>query len=134
MSYSTAACQAPLSSTIFWSLLQFMSTESVILSNHPILRCPLLLFPSIFPSIRVFSHKLALYIRWPEYWSFSISPSKEYSGLIFFRINWYDLLAVQETLNNLLQHHNLTLTSIHEYWKNHSFDSMDLCWQSVYFY
>ena len=78
----------------------------MILSNHLVLCCLLLLLPSIFPSIRVFSHKLALYIRWPEYWSFSISPSKEYSGLIFFRIDWFDLLAVQGTLKSLLQHHS----------------------------
>ena len=73
-------------------------------ANHLILRCPLLLLPSIFPSIRVFSNKLALHIRWPKYWCFSISPSNEYSGLISFRIDWFDLLAVQGTLNSLLQH------------------------------
>ena len=104
----TAACQAPLSSTISQSLLKFVSIESVMLSNHLILRHPLLLLPSIFPSIRVFSNKSALRIRWPKYWSFSysISPSNEYSGLISFRIVWFDLLAVQGTLKSLLQHHN----------------------------
>ena len=85
-----------------------MSIESVMPSNHLILCNPLLLLPSIFPSIRVFSNESFLYIRWPRYWSFSfsISPSKEYSGLICFRMDWLDLLAVQETLKNLLQHHS----------------------------
>ena len=92
----TAACQVPLSSTISWSLLKFMSIELVIPSNHLMLCCPLLLSPSVFPSIRVFSTESALCIRWPKYWSFSISPSKEYSGLISFKIDWFDLLAVQE--------------------------------------
>ena len=104
----TTACQAPLSTTISWSLLSFMSMESVLLSNHLIL-CPSLLFlPSIFPSIRVFSSELAFHIRWPKYWSFSfsISPANEYSGWISFRIDWFDLLAVQGTLENLLQHHS----------------------------
>ena len=89
--------------------------------------------PQTLPASGSFSSESALHIRWPKYWSFSISPSNEYSGLIFFRINWYDLLAVQETLKNLLQHHNSTLTSIHDYWKNHSLDYTDLCWPSVYF-
>ena len=86
-----------------------MSIESVMPSNHLILCCPLLLPPSIFPRIRVFSNESALLIRWPNYWSFSfkISPSNEYSGLISFRIDWFDLLAVQGTLKSLLQHHNL---------------------------
>ena len=86
-----------------------MSIESVIPSNHLILYCPLLLPPSIFPSIRVFSNESALHIRWPKYWSFSfsISPSNEYSGLISFRMDWVDLLAVQGTLKSLLQHHTL---------------------------
>ena len=103
----TAVRQAPLSSTIPWSLLKFMSVESVTLSNHLILCHPLLLPPSIFPSIRVFSNELALRIRWRKYWnfSFSISPSNEYSGLISFRTDWFDL-AVQGTLKSLLQHHN----------------------------
>ena len=91
------------------SLLKLMSVESVMPSSHLILCCPLLLPPSIFPSIRVFSNKSALCIRWPKYWSFSfsISPSNEYSGLIFFRIDWLDLLAIQGTLKSLLQHHSL---------------------------
>ena len=105
----TAAHQASLSFTISWSLLKLMSIESVMPSNHIILCCPLLLLPSIFPSIRVFSNESALHIRWPKYWSisFSISPSDEYSRLLSFRIDWFDLLAVQETLKNLLQHQNL---------------------------
>ena len=99
----TAARQASLSITNSWSLLRPMSIESVMPSYHLILCRPLLLLPSIFPSIRVFSNELALRIRWPKYWSFSfsISPSNEYSGLISFRINWFDLLAVQETLKSL---------------------------------
>ena len=105
----TAACQAPLSSTTSSSLLKFTSSESVMPSNHLILYCSLLLLPSISPSIRVFSNKLALCIRWPKYWSFSfsISPSNEYSELISFRMDWLDLLAVQATLKSLLQHHSL---------------------------
>ena len=104
----TAAHQDPLSITISWSLLKPMSIESVMASNHVILCCPLLLLPSIFPSIRVFSNELALCIRWPKYWSFSfsISLSNEYSGLISFRMDWFDLLAVQGTLKSLLQHHS----------------------------
>ena len=96
-------CSTPGSSVccISWSLLKFMSFEPVILSNHLILCFPLLFLPSIFPSIRVFSNELALRIRWPKYWSFSISPSKEYSGLISFRIDWFDLLAVHGTLKSL---------------------------------
>ena len=89
------------------SLFKPMSTESVMPSNHLILCCPLLLLLSIFPSIRVFSNELALCIRWPKYWSFSISPSNEYSGLISFRIDCFDLLEVQGTLKSLLQHHSL---------------------------
>ena len=115
-------------------------------ANHLILCCPFLFLPSIFPSIRVFSNESVLHIRWPNYWSFSfsISPSNEYSGLIPFRMGWFDLLAVQGTHNSLLHHHNSkasilwhsaffivqTLTSIYDYWKNHSFDQMDLCRQS----
>ena len=107
-------------------------------SNHLILCRPLLLLPSVFPRIRIFSSESALWIRWPKYWSFSfcISPSNDYSGLISFKMDWLDLLAVQETLKSLLQHHSLkasillrsaffmvlTLTSIHDCWKNHSFD------------
>ena len=131
---------ASLSITNSQSLLKLMSIESVMPSNHLILCHPLLLPHSIFPSIRVFSNESALHIRWPKYWSFSFSssPSNEYSGLISFRMAWMDLLAVQGTLKSLLQHHNSsalsflyspTLTSLHDYWKNHSFDQMDLCQQ-----
>ena len=100
----TAACQASLSITNSQSLLKLMSIESVMPSNHLILSCPLLLLPSIFPSIRVFSNESVLCIRWPKYWNFifSISPSNGYSGLISFRMDWLDLLAVQGTLKNLL--------------------------------
>ena len=103
----TAASQASLSFTISQSLLKLMSIESVMPSNHLILCCPLLLPPSIFSSIRVFSNESVLHIRWPKYWSFSfsISPSNEYSGLISFRIDWFDLLAVQGTPKSLLQYH-----------------------------
>ena len=110
---------------------QIHSIEPVMLSNHLILCRPFLLLPSIFLSIRVFSNELALCMRWPKYWSFSFSLSSEYSGLISFRINWFDLLAVQGTLNSLLQDHN-SKTSVlwcsalvqlsHDYWKNHNFD------------
>ena len=104
----TSACQASLPLIISQSLLKLMSTESVMPSNHLILCCPLLLLPSIFPSIRVFCSESALRIRWPKYWSFSfsISPSSEYSGLLSFRMDWLALLAVQETLKSLLQHHS----------------------------
>ena len=104
----TAACQASLFITNSRSLLKLMSIESVMPSNHLILCHPLLLLPSIFPSIRVFSNESVLPIRWPKYWSFSfnISPSNEYTGLISFRIDWLDLLAVQGTLKSLLQHHS----------------------------
>ena len=134
----TAAHQASLSITNSWSLLKLMSIKSVMPSNHFILCRPLLLPPSIFPSITVFSNESVLHIRWPKYWSFSfsISPSNEYSGLISFRMDWLDLLAVQGTLKSLLQHHSSksinslalsflyrpTLTSIHDHWKNHSFN------------
>ena len=103
----TAACQASQSITSSQTLLKLRSIESGMPSNHLILSYPLLL-PSIFPSIRVFSDKSALHIRWPKYWSFSfnISPSNEHSGLIFFRMNWLNLLAVQGTLKSLLQHHS----------------------------
>ena len=132
----TAAYQAFLSITNPWNSLKLMSIKSVMPLNHLILCCPLLLLPSIFPSIRVFSSESALCIRWPEDWSlsFSISPSNEYSGLISFRMDWLDLLAVQGTLKSLLQHHSSkasilrcsalfnspTLTSIHDYWKKTS--------------
>ena len=108
----TAAHQAPLSFTTSWSLLKFMSSESVMLSNHLILCYPLLLLPSIFPSIRLFSNESALHIRWPKYWSFSISPSNEYSGLISFRIDWFDLLAVQGALKSLLQHRSSNASTL----------------------
>ena len=111
---------------------KFMSIELVMPSNHLILCHPLLLLLSIFPSIRVFPSESVLHIRWPKYWSFNftIRPSNEYLGLLSFRIDWFDLLAVQGTLKSLLQHHSSkisilyvpTLTSIHDYWKNHSFD------------
>ena len=132
-----AGHQTSLSFTISWSLLKPMSIELMMLSNHLILCCPLLLLPSVFPSIRVFSSELAFHIRWPKYWifSFSISPSSEYSELISLRIDWFDLLAVQGTLKSLLQHHSskasilrcsgfflVQLTPIHDHWKNHSFD------------
>ena len=115
------------------NLLKLMSMESVMPSNHLILCCPLLFPPSIIPSIRDFSNESVLCIRWPKYWrfSFNMSPSNEYSRLISFRMDWLDLLAVQGTLKSLLQHHSSktsivlyspTLTSIHNYWKNHSFD------------
>ena len=134
----TAAHQASLSITNSRSLFKFMSIESVMLSNHLILCCPLLLLPSIFPSIGVFSSESALHIRWPKYWSFSfnISPSNEYSGLISFSIDWLNLFAVQGTLKSLLQHHSskasIPQSSVffidhlsHPYMtigKNHSFD------------
>ena len=138
-------CQTSLSITNCQSLPKPMSTESVIPSSDLTLCCQLLLLPSIFPSIRVFSNEAVLHIRWPKYWSlsFSISPSNEHPGLISFRMGWLDLLAVQGTLKSLLQHlsskasipwHSAffispTLTSIHDYWKSQSFDYMDLCWQ-----
>ena len=140
----TAACQASLSITKSKSLLNLRSIEPVISSNHLSLCRPLFL-PSIFPSIRVFSNEWVLHIRWPKYWrfSFSISPSNEYSGLISFRLDWLDLLSVQGTLKSLPQHHSLKasvlwcsaffmvqLISVHDYWKNHSFNCMDLCRQS----
>ena len=104
----TAACQASLNFTISLSLLKLMSIKSVMPSNHLVLYRLLLLLPSIFPSIRVFSSESVFHIRWPKYWrfSFSISPSKEYSGLISFRIDWLGLLAVQGTLKSFLQHHS----------------------------
>ena len=104
----TVACQASLAITNSWSLLRFMSIESVMPSNHLIRCCPLLLPPSIFPRIRIFSNQSALHIRWPKYlnFSFSISPSNEYSGLTSFRMDWLDLLAGQGTLKSLLQHHS----------------------------
>ena len=111
----TAALQASLTTTNSRSLLKLMSIESVMPSNRLILCCPLLIPPSIFPSIRVFSDESLLHIRWPNYWSFSfsISPSNEYSGLISFRMDWLDLLAVQGTLKSLLQHHSSKASVLH---------------------
>ena len=143
----TAVRQASLFFTISWSLLKLRPTELVMPSSHLILCHPLLLLPSIFPSIRVFSNEVALPIRWPKYWnfSFSISPSSEYSGFISFRIGWFDLLAVQGTLRSCLQQpqfksinslalnllYRPTLISIYDSWENHSFDYPDLCQQSM---
>ena len=133
----TAARQASLSITNSWSLPKFTSIELVMPSNHLILCRPFLLPPSIFPSIRVFSNESAVRIRWPRYWSFSfsISPSNEHSGLSSFRMDWFDLLAVQGTLkspptpqfksinsSSLSFLYSPTLTSIHDYWKNNSLD------------
>ena len=111
---SVAEHQASLSFTISQSLLRFMFIQSVMLLNHLLLFYPLLLRPSIFPSIRVFSNESALRISWPKYWSFifSISPSSEYSGLISFRIDWFDLLAVYGILKSLLKHHNLKTSNL----------------------
>ena len=136
----TAARQASLSITNSRSLLKLMSIESVMPSNRLILCHPLLLLPSIFPSIRVFSNELALSISWPKYWSFSfnISPSNESSGLIPFRIDWFALLAVQGTLKSLVQQpqfrsisslafsllYGPTLTSTHDYWKNYKVNNI----------
>ena len=110
----TAACQASLSITNAWSLPKLMSIESVMPSNHLILCCPLLLLLSILPRIRVFSNEPALHIRWTKNWSFSfnISPSNEHPGLISFRMDWLDLLAVQGTLKSLLQHHSSKASSL----------------------
>ena len=134
----TAACQASLSFTISWSLLKLMSIELMMPSKHLFLCHPLLLLPSIFPTIRIFSSESALGIRWPNCWrfNFSVTPSNEYSGLGSFRMDWLDLLAAQGTLKGLLPHHSSkasilqcsaflygpTLTSIHDSWINHSFD------------
>ena len=133
-----------LSFTISQSLLKLMSIEFMMPSNHVILFHPLFLLLSIFPNIRVFSNESALHIRWPKYWSFSfsISPSNEYSGLISFRIDWFDLLIVQGTFKSLLRHHSskasirwhsaffmVQLSQPYYYWENHSFDYMDLCQQ-----
>ena len=131
------ACQASLSITNSRSSLRLTSIESVMPSSHLLLCRPFLLLPPIPPSIRVFSNESTLRMRWPKYWSFSfsISPSKEIPGLIFFRMDWLDLLAVQVTLKSLLQHqfksinssalsllHSPTLTSIHDHWKSHSLE------------
>ena len=103
--YDPMDCSTP-GSSVSWSFLKLMPIELVMLSNHLILCHLILLLPSIFHSIRVFSNELALHIRWPKYWNFSISPSNEYSVLISFRMDWFDLLAVQGTLKSLLQHHS----------------------------
>ena len=140
----TATCQASQSFTISWSLLKLTSIESVMPSNYLILCHSLLLLPSIFPSIRVFSSESVLRLRWPKYWSFSISPSNEYSELVSIRIDWFDLLAVKRTLKSPLQHHSSKASIlrcsaffmvqlsqfIHDYWKSHSFDQTDICWQN----
>ena len=138
----TAAHQASLSFSVSQIWLKLRSVESVMPSNPLILCSPLLLLPSFFPSIRAFSNESALCIRWPNCWSFSFSyqSSNEYSGLISFRIDWFDLLVVQGTVKSLLQHHSSkasillalsllyvpALTSVYDYWKNHSFDYTDL--------
>ena len=142
----TAAHQASLSLTNSWSLLKLMSVQPMMPPYSLILCHPLLLLPSIFLSIRVFTSESVLHVRWPKYWSFSFSihPSNEYSGLISFSIDWFDLLSVQGTLKNpptpqlksinpsvLSFLYNPTLTSIHDYWKNHCFDQINLCQQST---
>ena len=141
----TAAHQDCLSITNYWSFLKLMFIQSVMPSNNVILCHPLLLLPSIFPSLRGFSNESAICIRWLKYWSFSISPSNEHTGLISFRMDWLDLLACQGTDSQesspTPQFKNInssalsflygpTLTSIYDYWKNYSFDKMDLCWQN----
>ena len=140
-------CSMPGSSVLHYLLefTQIMPIELLMISNYLILCCPLLFLPSIFPDIRVFSNESILRIRWPKYcsFSFSISPSNKYSGLISFRIDWFDLLAVQGTQESspapqfksisssvLCFLYGSTLTSVHDYWKNHSFDYMDICQQS----
>ena len=148
MTLWTSACQASLSITNSWSWLKLMSIEMVMPSNHLILCCPLLLLPSIFPNIRVFSSESVLHICWSKYWRFrfSISPSNEYSRLISFMMDWFDLLAVQgsgvfsqessptsqyKSINSsaLSFLYGPSLISIYDYWKNQSFDYVDLCWQ-----
>ena len=143
---SMAAHQVSLSFIISWSLVKLMSIESVMPSNHLILCHPLLFLSLIFPSIRVISSESALCITWPKYWSFSfsISPSNEYLRLISFRINWFDIFAVQGRLKSLLQHHNSKASILqcsaffmvqlsHSHMttgKTHCFDYMNFCWQS----
>jgi len=145
----SAARQASLSLTICWSLLRLKSIELVMPSKHLILCHPLLFLPSVFPSTRVFSNELVLPIKWSKYWSFSfsISPSNEYSGLISFRIDWLDLLAVPrdsqesspapefKSINSLALCflYGPTPTSVHDYWKDHSLNYTDLCQQSDVF-
>ena len=138
-----AGCQASLSFSVSWSLFKLMPIKLLMPFNHLILCCSLLHLPTIFPSIRVVSNGLALHITWPKYWifSFSISPSNEYSGLISCRIDWFELLVVQRTLKSLLQHHSLNVSILqtsgffrvqlaYDYWKNHSFEYTDLYQQS----
>ena len=133
---------ASLSFSISRSLFKLMSIELMMLSSHLILCHPLLLLSSFFPSIRVFSNESDLCVRWPKYCSISINPLNEYSGLISFRIDWFDLLAVQGTVKSFLQNkfesisssvltlfYGPNFTSIHDYWKNHSFEYKELCWQ-----
>ena len=139
----TVAHQASLSFTVSRSLLKLKSIELVMPSNHLNLCHLFFLLPSTFPSIRVFSSKSALHIRWPKYWCFSISPFNEYSGLISFMFDWFDLFAIQGILESLLQYHNLKASilwhsaflmvqqsHVYDYWKNHSFDYTDLRQQS----
>ena len=139
----TAACQASKAATISQNLLKLLSIELMMSSSHLILCHLLLLLPSVVPSMKVFSSEWALCIRWPKCWSFSISPSNEYSVLISFRIDWFELLAVKGTLESSTAPHfeginfltlsflySPTLTSVHDYWKKHSFDYTDLCRQS----
>ena len=142
----TAARQTSLSFTISQTLLKLMSMESMMLSNHLVLCRPLLL-PSVSPSIRVLSSELALCIRWPKYWSFSLSPCNEYSGLISFRVDWFDLpccprdsqessppLQFESTGSLVLSLlYGPALTSVHDFWENHSFEYTDLCRQSDVF-
>ena len=144
-SHGKTAHQASLSLTISQSLPKFIFIASVMPSSHLILWCPLLLLPSIFPSIWVFSNESAVHIRWPKYWSFSfsISPSTKYSGLISLKIDWFDLLAVQGTQDSSLASqfeginslafcllYGPALTTICDYWEDHNLDYMDLCQQS----
>ena len=139
----TAECQASLSITNSWSLLKLISIESVIPSNHLIFSHPLLLLPSIFPSLKIFSNESALHIRWPKYWSFSfnICPCNEHPGLISFRMDWLDVLAIQGTLQSLLQHHSSKASILqcaaffmvqlsHPYMTTGKATALtDLCWQ-----
>ena len=135
-------CRMPGFPVLHW-LLELAQTHVLWVSDaiQPSHSLSLPFLPSIFPNIRVFSNESALHIRWPKYWSFSISPSSKYSGLISFRIDWFNLLAGQGILKSLLLHHSLTAPILrclaffmvhlpHDYWKNHSFDYTDLCWQS----
>ena len=137
----TAACQASLSFTVSLSFLKLMTTESVMPSSHLIFYRPLLLLPSVLPSIRVSSTESSVHIRWLKYWSFSISPSSEYLGLISFRIEWFDFLASKGLASPAPQFESISssalsllygpaMTPVRDSWKNHSSDCMDLCWQN----